>query len=554
MSVGRLYNQHPSYTLRTLQVRVIWFVPINPRTFESAANMKYQKFQTNVRTLLVLVACCGAMAWALHHVVESNHVPTTVDWARKIDSGALDDRKLALQRLREAKPAEVDVVVSGLMRALADTDASVRGDAALALAQCVTASVSADKTVAKEHTHRVADSLLKALREDDDSGVRATAASALSTLRRAMVKAGSPPDEPLSSGPLGPETLVAAFEAEMKRDPKNRGQMIAAFERLGPMPLPAPPAMLDALDDPSSLIRGNALLCLGNFSGGVDRAIPTLLKELETNEERFPADYVGAARKLRPSPATAPLLIQSLESEDGLVREAAAILLGRIEPVPRAAASAFVAAVKKAISIGEQSDQDSSDSAGARAGGISANSGNRRPQPPPGSVSTDLAIDLARTAPPEQAVPLLLDVLQRKSRSSRNAGAAGLAQIGPAAHAAIPALVATLKEANTAEGFSAAGYAGSTAKALGAIAPGAPEAQAMTADVIAVLEEALEVKIVSSRAAAAHALGNFGPKAAGAAPKLRELLKDEAAFVIDAATSALEKIEPQAKPAHGATP
>jgi HEAT repeat protein len=155
---------------------------------------------------------------------------------------------------------------------------------------------------------------------------------------------------------------------------------------------------------------------------------------------------------------------------------------------------------------------------------------------------------LAKAAPPEESVPLLIAVLKRRSRASRTAAALGLAELGPASHAAIPALVATLKEFTAAEGDTVSGYGAQVAQALGRIAPQAPEAQASSEEVIAVLTEVLNVRAVSTRSAAAQALRNFGPKATRAIPRLRELLDDQTAIVRDAAKSALEKIEPQSKP------
>jgi HEAT repeat protein len=120
----------------------------------------------------------------------------------------------------------------------------------------------------------------------------------------------------------------------------------------------------------------------------------------------------------------------------------------------------------------------------------------------------------------------------------------GLAALGPAAHTAIPALVATMKEA-IAGGHSTTAYGARTARALGRIAPRSPEGQAKSADVIAALTEALNAPGMSIRTAAAEALGNFGPPAATAIPRLRELLHDRDDRMQGAAKSALMKIEPQ---------
>jgi HEAT repeat protein len=201
-------------------------------------------------------------------------------------------------------------------------------------------------------------------------------------------------------------------------------------------------ARLGALDDPSIFVRGQALLALSHFRDGVDRAVPVLLEDLATNTDPFPPEYAAIAAAMHPSPAVVPTLIPSLESDNGLVREAAAILLARVEPPPRSAAPSLIAAVKKAIAAGEGSSSgpDPVDAEPKKAEGLSPRGGQRREQPLPGSISPDLSVALAKAAPAEESVPLLIAVLKRKSPASRTAAAMGLAELGPAAYAAIPRL------------------------------------------------------------------------------------------------------------------
>ena len=178
--------------------------------------------------------------------------------------------------------------------------------------------------------------------------------------------------------------------------------------------------------------------------------------------------------------------------------------------------------------------------------------GIRREQPIAGEVSPDLAVALARVAPPEEAVALLLPLLNRKNPASRSAAAEGLAEVGPAAHAAIPTLIANLKEALARDGRSSSGFGSRTARALGRIAPHAPEAQAKSGEVLAVLTEALKSRSPVIRAATVDAIGQFGTKAAPALPTIRELLEDRSAPVRDAAKAAIEKMDPAPKLTHDA--
>jgi HEAT repeat protein len=301
-----------------------------------------------------------------------------------------------------------------------------------------------DKTVARD----IARCLIDALDRDQDIGVRASAAYGLSAMGSKLVEAGTPADQTAGPDPLKPETLLAAFDAAIKQDPWNRLALVDAIERLGPIPSAAPSGLLQALEDPSSFVRGKAIQALSHFSGGVDPAVPVLLADLHDNTERFPPDYVGAAREIHPSPAVVPILIKALESDDGLVRQAAVILLTRVEPLPRSAAPALIASVKKALSVDErtESDQDSDEPANTKTQGLSPRSGTRPSQPAAGSISSDLANALAKAAPIEEAVPLLINVSKRKSPSTRRAAAEALGKFGPNAASAIPRLRELLEE------------------------------------------------------------------------------------------------------------
>ena len=175
-----------------------------------------------------------------------------------------------------------------------------------------------------------------------------------------------------------------------------------------------------------------SMLALSHFSGGVDRAIPVLLKDVATNTDYFRPNYAEIAESMRPSPAAVSILIESLESDDGLVREAAATLLTRIEPPPVSAAPVLVAAVKKAISVdegGAGSDERSPRQVG-KSDGLAAATGSAREQPPPGSVSADLAIAMAKTAPPGETFPLLMQLLKAQGCliASRGRGGPGRAR------------------------------------------------------------------------------------------------------------------------------
>ena len=310
--------------------------------------MQYQKLQTSLRTMVALVACAGAVFWAWRHLADSSTGEATGDWIRKISSGNLDERRLAIRSLEPANPSELDAVIDASTRALDDKEAMVRVEAALALTRFA-APTTKGQTFDVARSRRIATTFLDVLNRDKDAGVRASAANGLTSIFVALKKAGASPGGTGETDQLKPEALVAAFDAELTRDPANRVPFVEAIKRLGPVPLNAPPGLLGVLEDKRYVIRGEAMKALSNFSGGVDPAVSVLLKDLATNTDQFRPNYAEVAEALRPSPAAVPILIQALESDDGLVRQVAATLLAHVEPLPSSVAPVLIAAVKKAI-------------------------------------------------------------------------------------------------------------------------------------------------------------------------------------------------------------
>jgi HEAT repeat protein len=514
---------------------------------ETSTKIRSKKLRSVVRGLVFLLICGGAIAWAWRNATSPRDTEKkTGDWVGMIMYGSVDERKFALTNLNPASPTETDLAVDAATRALHDPDAAVRVEAAGALARLATTSSVRTPSTDVDRSREIAEGLLEAYHKDQDPSVRGLAAGGVSSIYSALVKAGVRPGGSSDADPLKSEALVATFDAGLQVDSSNRVMLLNAIERLGTVSMEAPPGLVSVLDDPTHFVRGLALKALSHFSGGVDRAVPVLLHDVATNTDRFPPDYAEIARRLRPSSAVVPTLTEALKSDDAVIRQTAATMLSRIEPAPRSAAPLLIAVVKKELSAaqGPGDEEDVPEPAQAAAPtGVAPGSGNRLEQPAPGSVSLGVAVALARTAPPEEALPLLLQLSQRKDPASRSAAAEGLAELGPAAHAAIPALIANLKEALAHDGRSSSDFAVRTARALGRIAPHAPEAQAKPGEVLAVLSEALKSRSSAIRAAAVDAMGHFGTKAVPALPKIRELLDDRSAPVRNAAKAAVEKVE-----------
>jgi HEAT repeat protein len=72
--------------------------------------------------------------------------------------------------------------------------------------------------------------------------------------------------------------------------------------------------------------------------------------------------------------------------------------------------------------------------------------------------------------------------------------------------------------------------------------------QAAVEDVLQALRTGLDSPDVLLCLGSAQALGNFGPRAAAAVPRLKALLEDKQAGVRKSAASALEKIAPPSRP------
>jgi hypothetical protein len=305
--------------------------------------MTYQKLQMSVRGMLVLIACCGAVAWAWRHTGESGRSPTTTrDWVRLIDSGDVNDRLLALQRIQPVDPVETDDAIAASTRALKDPEGPVRIEAAVALGRFATPRLPGSGALDVNRARSIAQTLLDAFRRDEDASVRASAASGLTAIYGALTKDGVKPGDFPADDPLKPETLVATLDGGLQSDPANRVPLVTAIGRLGRVSMEAPLGVLSVLDDPTHFVRGQALLALSHFTGGVDRAIPVLLGDVATNTDRFPPDYAAIAGAMHPSPAVVPTLVEALGNKDGIVRETAATLLARIDPLPRAAAPTVI--------------------------------------------------------------------------------------------------------------------------------------------------------------------------------------------------------------------
>jgi HEAT repeat protein len=499
--------------------------------------MKRHPFQTNLRRLLVVVACFGIIAWAWRRVEDARRPPSTRDWVRALQSGSDEERKLAASKLASASAVDAGIVIAALANALADTSPSVRSEAASSLGRYASSSLPVAGPQILPEIGAAEKALIAVVTRDGDSTVRSSAAFAIASILLALRMTGVHPEKSGGSALVDLQVVVAAFSSALAQDPGNRHALIRPFFGLGQTGLPAPAALLAALDDPSKSVRVQTLLALSHFGSGADRAIAVLLRDLETEEDH--ADrraagmsesahrYLSAAKGLHPSPAVLPALIEALECKNRNVAVAAAVLLGQMGESARPAAPALIAAARKRIPAGAGPN--------GREDGLFA----------------DFAPELLRVLPPDEAATILCEALRPNRDSTRSAAASALAELGPKGHAALPTLVQTMKDASALREQDDSRYARAVVTALGQIAPQAPATEEVIADVLEALGAGLDFEDPVVRNEAALALAKFGPRASRALPKLRAIVKTEAKFkyVRESAAKSIESIAGSPSPA-----
>ncbi len=498
--------------------------------------MTLNKSQIAVTRLVVLVACLGLIVWMWRKSEESRRAPTVGGLVDKIQSGDVDDRKEAIQNLSTAGPDDAALVAPALIGALQDREVSVRNEAVLALGHYLAGALKSRGGTLADQSRAAASGLIEVIKNDGDNSVRASAAFAAASLYRAIRDAGIKPDQSRVDDPIDPKTMARAFNTVIKHDPTTRLAMLGTYQSLGPIGEPAPPALLAALDDPSPPVRAAALQTLAQFTSGADQAVPVLLRDADLKAPPSGLKLAKgatsgsalqtAAEGLHPTAAVVPILAKALVSPNPVVERAAVVLLGRVGPDARSTAPALIAATKTLIqSKGGEPEGE-------------------------GPQFSDYALAIVQILPAEEAVSVLSQAMGPDHRATRTAAATALGKLGPQGQAAVPILLGALKEAgNLAGGRAESAYANALLQSLGQIAPLASLPKPTADEVVEALSRSLESPHDFVRITAAKALGNFGPRAAGALPRLRALGDDEKAPAAarEAAAAAIEKIKPEKK-------
>jgi HEAT repeat protein len=454
-----------------------------------------------LKSLIALVACCGAIFWAWRVVRESGPIPRM---ASKLRTGSVEDRRLAARDLGVLPPTEVGAAIPTLIAALGDDDSEVAVQAAQSLgADAMTATSLKDGQPA---VTAASQALARAL-ADRRPEVRAAAAGALGVIG---IKVESAP----------PPGLIAALR-----------------------------------DDPSAEVRAEAAAAVGQYRGGDEDAIRGLFDGLvdEAVSVRRACNAALARPQLSPAPALIPYLIRALrEGRDARARYRAAALLGRLGPAGREAVPALIASLQEPPGARPASLQDRPLGRLAAAGKIQVGPLEQAPQdwdPACAAARALGAIARGGTESSAAVVAALSAMLHSEHAWRRGAAAEALMPMGKEAAAAGAALARALTEAAATAAAAApapdeSGPGSWIARALGQVAPGSDSA----AEAIRALTAALAAKDEETRGWAADSLGRFGPAAAAAVPRLRELLRDPSPLVSRLARTALSRIDPSFQP------
>jgi HEAT repeat protein len=490
-------------------------------------SMNPRRLLTGAGNSLILVLGLGVVVQVWTHSAAPERPLTTKALVDQLQSWDRDDRKNAVQELSNARADEVASVTPALIGALKDPEASVRNEAALAVAHYLAAALKFKGASLTEHARGAVAALVVVLERDTDLSVRASAAFAAAQLLVQLRIAGIKPDRLDADDPIDPRTMAKVLRGVLEREPATRLALLLQFEKLGPFDEPAPRVLYSALADPSRIVRIQALQAISQFSSGVDEAVPVLLKEAETNDlHAVPAPEFLAgqplrqtAERLHPTPAVVPILVKGLESQNPNVKSMAVVLLRHLGPGAQSAAPALVAAARSIIRS-------------------SAGSAESREE----SFFRELAQTIVQILPAEEAAAILAEALTPGHSATQGIAAWTLGELGPRGSMAVPTLLQALADAEKPlRGMTRDGYAYSVIMSLQRIAPEARLSEPMADQVIEALARSLSFSDKYVRMVAASGLGKFANRASAALPRLRALCESmrEPADVRKAASDAI---------------
>jgi HEAT repeat protein len=468
------------------------------------------RFQAGIRGLIVVVACCGVVAWSARTLWESQD--PVADAARRLHYGTPARRAMVVRELKELGLDGRGPAVPPLIAAAGDPAAEVRIAAAEALG--VVGGEDARARPAGAVGGVALGALIRSLKDREPS-VRIAAMEALEHIATT----------PRPAATIDVPTIIDALAAAASdRDEEVRLVALKSLAKCGRLGPGRPPeAVVAALEDRSPRVRAAAILALASVPCDLDPWFSYLLRGLEDKDSGVNmACWMAFARAHPPGFSTAaiPALVAALESPSPSVRSNAAAALFPHASNPRAATA--IPALLKLLEVREDNPAWSSPDWHRWSAAVTA---------------TRLLGQLAPGTPSAGAVVARLTGLMPtiNSRFKRRwVTIEALGDFGRAAESAVPALAEALRRTHDP---STQGPL--IVKALARIAPGTKSAELA----VAALIEALDT-LPSLQKGAIEALPAFGAKAVGVIPRLRELRKDRGVPGVDrAAAAALNAIE-----------
>jgi len=321
------------------------------------------------------------------------------------------------------------------------------------------------------------------------------------------------------------------------RDPKVRASAAWDLGQIGAVE--SVPALTQALEDPSEVVRANAAASLWKLGDASKPAIPALRKTLNDSYAPAVGNAAGALKKLgRPMAELIPAY-QRLLTMRGC-RSRLIGVKGLINEVPP------TALFEHAWECAEVPGLDSDTKRDAREALRKIVNRRDRILVPQiletlktlgGRDGSDLTSAIGSIQPPvTEAVPVLIALIDARNETTQRGAISALGQMGPASISAVPRLVEGLQshlDADTRE---------KAAEALGQIGP-----TAAGSAVPALIKAAGNDKWPKVRRASLAALGEMGPAAREAIPVLRAALRDPDSWISLDARNALFRVDPSSR-------
>ncbi|HEV3168526.1 MAG TPA: HEAT repeat domain-containing protein [Isosphaeraceae bacterium] len=335
--------------------------------------MTRPKLCLSLRSMILLVACCGALFLAWRTISDSDPIERAV---RDLKFQCADDRRAAAERLKEGEPERMAVIVPALTDALSDEDPRVRLEAIKSLDYLIRRwavtfqTTRAPATASVVSVRPIIPVLIGAVR-DKDARVRAAAIDALGLLTPAEADRALPVLIAILGGPTGEDRAHAAAalgkagvgSAEVKRalvvairDPKPEVRTEAARALTGFFDDPAIAIQVleilehDAADDELRERAFKAFAQMAHSGDVARRAVPLVLRSLRSrnNLRRLSALSTLEQADLRApeSQVAVPVLIEMLQKGSAPLRPGAAAALGHLGRAAATALPALEAAMK----------------------------------------------------------------------------------------------------------------------------------------------------------------------------------------------------------------